>query len=324
VLGTLVHVTAALLLAVTIWMVYASIPPRTQDEAAPILVRIRPGMSAGQVADELHRQGLIRDKGYFLGVARVLGSETRIQAGTYAVTPGATLFSLLRDFQQGNVVQVRVTIPEGYTVRDIARRLAAHGLVDEERFVRLALGEYRAVVAGTELPTLEGYLFPDTYYFTLDMTEEQILAAMLARFRQVVLPHVERGGQGLSAHQVVTLASIVEREAKVAEERPVIASVYLNRLRIGMPLQADPTVLYALNGNVDRLLHAHLSVDSPYNTYLYAGLPPGPIASPGLESILAVLYPADTGYLYFVARGDGTHVFSHTYAEHERAVSRYR
>src|SRR5690606_11811379 len=110
----------------------------------------------------------------------------------------------------------------------------------------------------------------------------------------------------------------------VAEERPVIASVYLNRLRIGMPLQADPTVLYALNGNVDRLLHAHLSVDSPYNTYLYAGLPPGPIASPGLESILAVLYPADTGYLYFVARGDGTHVFSHTYAEHERAVSRYR
>lgn len=324
VLGTLTHVTAAFLLAVAIWMLYASVPPRTEGEGQAALVRIHPGMSAGQVAEELHSKGLIRDKGYFLGVARVLGSDRQIKAGTYAVTPGDSLFTLLRDFSQGNVVQVRVTIPEGYSVKDIARTLSSHGLIDEGRFLELAGGRYRAVIGGTELPSLEGYLFPDTYLFTLDATEEQIIATMLGRFEQVALPHIERASSGLSPHQVVTLASIVEREAKVAEERPIIAGVYLNRLRIGMPLQADPTVIYALGEHVDRLLYSHLKVDSPYNTYLYAGLPPGPIANPGLASILSVLYPADTGYLYFVARGDGTHVFSRTYAEHERAVNQYR
>lgn len=323
-LSMVAQVTAALLLAVATWMLYASIPPQVDGEGSPILVQIRPGMSAREVADELYRLGLIRDKGYFLGVARALGSDTQLKAGTYTVTPGESLFALLRDFSQGNVLQVRVTIPEGYSLREIARTLAAYGLVDEERFLRLTFGEYPAAVAGHALPTLEGYLFPDTYFFTLDMTEEQIIDAMLTRFEEVALPHIERSSAGLTPHEVVTLASIVEREAKVAEERPIIASVYLNRLRTGMPLQADPTVIYALGEPVDRLLYSHLRVDSPYNTYRYAGLPPGPIASPGLASILAVLRPADTEYLYFVARGDGTHVFSHTYAEHERAVSQYR
>lgn len=323
-LSSVSHAAAFILLAVAMWMLYASIPPADSSSTTTTLVHIRSGMSASEVADLLHREGIIRDPRYFLGVARVLGSDRQLQAGTYLVTPGESLFGVLRDLTKGHVVIERVTIPEGYSVRDIARTLSSHGLVDEDHFLRLALGEYRASVGGMELASLEGYLFPDTYFFTLDATEEQILETMLARFREVVVPRVKAAPLGLSLHQVLTLASIVELEAKVPEERPMIASVYLNRLRIGMPLQADPTVIYALGERVERVLHSHLATPSPYNTYQNPGLPPGPISNPGLASILAVLHPADTNYLYFVARGDGTHAFSRTYAEHQSAVLRYR
>lgn len=317
--------TAALvLLAVAMWMLYASFPPSSGDSEGTTVVEIPSGLSAGEVADLLHQVGVIRDPGYFLGVARFLGSDTRLQAGTYAVTPGESVFGVLRDITQGRVVVRHITIPEGYTARRIARLLATQGLVDEERFLDLVFGGYPAIMQGVRLSTLEGYLFPDTYTFTLSTTEEQIIATMLARFQQVVLPHLSEPPLGLRLHEVITLASIVEREAQVAGERPVIASVYLNRLRIGMPLQADPTVIYALGDEIDRLLYSHLQVDSPYNTYIHRGLPPGPIANPGLDSILSVLHPAQTDYLYFVARGDGSHQFSRNYSDHLSAIDRYR
>lgn len=169
--------------------------------------------------------------------------------------------------------------------------------------------------------SLEGYLFPDTYYFTYGQSEEEIIRQMVSRFVDVVYPAVEGkiGRWGLGLHEIVTLASIVEREVMADSERPLVASVYLNRLKINMPLQADPTVRYVMTEDRSRVLYRDLEIDSPYNTYRNNGLPPGPIASPGLASIMAVLEPAETDYLFFVAKGDGTHQFSRTFSEHVRA-----
>lgn len=318
------RLAAAWLLAVSLWMLYASLPagPRQGDRVA--YVRIPEGTSARGVARLLHEAGVIRDPLYFLGVTRLLGSDTRLKAGTYAVAPGESPFRLLRRIVAGDVAVRRVTIPEGYTVRDIARLLARQGIVNEERFLELAFGGYTVTVGGRQLTSLEGYLFPDTYVFPLGASEEAVIDVMVARFTELVVPLAGEGAGGLSLHEIVTLASIVEREAARADERPVIAGVFLNRLRRGMPLQADPTVRYALDMWTGRLEQAHLQVDSPYNTYKYPGLPPGPIANPGLDAVLAVLFPEPTEYLYFVARGDGTHHFSVTYAEHLNAVERYR
>lgn len=327
-LATLLMLTArtlaAALLAVALWMFYASVPPPAPDREGAALVKVTEGMNARDVARTLHSAGLIRDPLYFLGVTRLMGSETKLQAGTYAVPPGESPFGILRRLVEGEVAVRRITIPEGYTVRDIAALLAREGLVDEERFAALALGGYSMELGGMELQSLEGYLFPDTYTVPLGASEEQIINVMVDRFRQLIVPLVGEGAHGLSLHEVVTLASIVEREAAVASERPLIAGVYLNRLRINMPLQADPTVVYALGRHVERVYYADLEIDSPYNTYLYPGLPPGPIANPGLDAIVSVLYPVPSEYLYFVAKGDGTHHFSRDYASHKAAVERYR
>lgn len=298
--------------------------PPAQSGDAVTLVQIRSGMSAREVADALHDAGVIRNPNYFLGVARVFGADTKIQAGTYAVQSNESSLDVLRRITQGHVLVHRLSIPEGYSVKDVAAMLAAHGLVDEERFLQLALGEYPAVMNGVALDRLEGYLFPDTYEFRPGLTEEAILTILLDRFREVVSPVFMSARFDLTLHAVITLASIVEKEARVPVERPLIAGVYLNRLRIGMPLQADPTVVYALPEAPQRVLYSHLEVDSPYNTYLHSGLPPGPIANPGLDAIRAVLHPARTDYLYFVAKSDGTHHFSVTYEEHREAVRMFR
>jgi UPF0755 protein len=198
-------------------------------------------------------------------------------------------------------------------------------LVDYNKFMELALDASKVFGDSPplEIPiaSLEGYLFPDTYRISYGQTEAEIIRQMVGRFSEVVLPAVEGmvGRWGLGLHEIITLASIVEREVMVDWERPLVASVFLNRLRINMPLQADPTVRYVMREDRSRVLYRDLEIDSPYNTYQNSGLPPGPIASPGLASIMAVLEPADTDYYYFVARGDGTHQFSRTFAEHVQA-----
>src|SRR5262249_9283752 len=223
----------------------------------------------------------------------------------------------------GDFVVVTVTIPEGLTVSDIAERLSAAGLVCQSEFEEAARHGPLVTALGLMPLGAEGYLFPATYRFSPHVTQNEILAAMLTRFERVLTPQAESRmfELGLTPRQMVTMASIVEKEAKVQGERPLIASVFYNRLRLGIPLQSDPTAEYSLDG-----VSAAAAVRTPsaFNTYEQAGLPPGPIANPGLSSIEAALYPAHSDFLYFVARDDGTHVFSKSFNDHKRAIAQIR
>lgn len=285
-----------------------------------------PVESIGQI---LYRAGLIRHPLAFRALVEWMGVATRLHAGEYDFTPAMGLREIIRRLVKGEVVTYTFTIPEGFTVEQIADLLARHGLADRERFLEAARRPDLAPCpppdpAQVRYP-LEGYLFPDTYRVPRGTCESELISLMVRRFREVWEHELaeKAARQALTPHQVVTLASIVEKETGVPEERPLVAGVFWNRLRRGMLLQADPTVLYAL-GRSGGLLQRDLQVDSPYNTYLYAGLPPGPICNPGKAALQAVLEPAATDYLYFVARGDGTHHFSRTLREHLEAVRRYR
>jgi UPF0755 protein len=220
----------------------------------------------------------------------------------------------------------QVTIPEGLAGQQIAELLADRGLVDRDRFVSLLRDRETLGRFGLEGESLEGYLFPDTYRVVKGLNEEAIAQRMVRRFQEMFGPEEQARARELqmTVPEVVTLASLIEREAHVPEERPLISSVFHNRLRRGMPLQSDPTVMYALSRFSGRLTKANLQAPSPYNTYLRQGLPPGPIANPGRASIMAALYPASSRYLYFVSKNDGTHAFSTTLREHDARVRRYQ
>ncbi|HEY8552329.1 MAG TPA: endolytic transglycosylase MltG [Thermaerobacter sp.] len=315
-------------------------PPRPGSSDA-VVVRVPQGASTAEIAELLHRRGLIRHPLAFRLLARAHGRDGRLKAGVYRLSPGMAADAVLDKLARGDVLTARFTIPEGWTVDQIVDHLVARGLVERDAF-RAALD--RAAATWPYLPRdeadraalkepLEGYLFPDTYRVPVDergrVTDpDQVVRMMLDRFREVFGPEEEARArrQGLTVHQVVTLASIVEREARVAEERPLIAAVYRNRLERGMSLDADPTVLYALGRTSGALSRRDLQVASPYNTYRNPGLPPGPIGAPGRASLQAVLHPADVDYLYFVLSPDGSgrHRFARTLAEHERNVQAYR
>lgn len=313
-------------------IIYGSLllPVAGPQQADAVLFHVPAGSTAAEIGRLLEEAGLIRSGRHFELMNRVLGLDQRLQAGDYLLSSDMDLLAIARRLEAGQVHTVRVVIPEGLHLRQIADVLARNGLVDRERFLQLASDD--ALVYGRNspipkpVPSLEGYLFPDTYLLSPSMTEEQIIRHMVSRFLEVAAPVIaaHRAPLGLSLHEVVTLASIVEAEALYAREHPIIASVFLNRLRINMPLQADPTINYLFDEHRSRILYADLEIDSPYNTYRYSGLPPGPIGSPGLSAIRAVLEPAETDYLFFVARGDGTHVFTRTFAEHVRARQRLR
>lgn len=304
---------------------YMTMPLTSSTDAHAGIVSIPHGASGRAIARLLEDDGFIRDARHFDLVSRIQGVQSALQAGDYLLSSDMDLLTILHTLQHGRVQAVRVTIPEGLHLRQIADVLAARGLVDRERFLELANDESlvfaeRPPVAKPH-PSLEGYLFPDTYQFTHSMTEEQIIRTMVNRFVEVVVPLIEErpAPLGLNLHEVVTLASIVEKEALLRREQPIIASVFINRLRIDMPLQADPTIKYLFDEHRTRLLYADLDIDSPYNTYRNRGLPPGPIASPGVNAIQAVLQPDETDLYFFVARGDGTHIFTRTFNEHVRA-----
>ena len=304
--------------------------PVTGDKGAPsVLVDIPPGRSARQIGDILYRRHLVRSPLSFVFASRMGGLSGQMRAGRYLLSPAMPPRQIAALLALGETAQGAVTIPEGFTVRQIARRLAERGLADETQFLALAQTQGRTFRAGGWTPpgdNLEGYLFPDTYLVPKGAGPRGIIQMMLDEFqRQVVVPDgaaAARQPGGLPA--VVTLASLVEREAEVDSDRPLIAAVYRNRLKAGMRLQCDATVQYALPEHKPRLFYSDLRVDSPYNTYRHAGLPPTPIASPGLPSIRAALHPADVGYLYYVAGPAGRHVFSATLAGHELARARVR
>ncbi len=292
---------------------------------API-VTIAPGEGFRAVATKLQDLGLIQSPLKFRLFARLSGAHRKIKAGEYQLYGTMTPRQLLDTLVEGKVLLYRVTIPEGYTLHQIAQTVAEAGFGDADAFYRLATDPDVVKAEKVDAQTLEGYLFPDTYYFPKGFAQAKIIDAMVQRFRESISDRWRARAKelGLTLHQVVTLASIIEKETGVPEERPLIASVFHNRLRRGMRLETDPTVIYGIANFDGNLTRKHLRTMTPYNTYLIKGLPPGPIASPGRAALEAALYPADTDYLFFVARKDGTHQFSSTLEEHQKAVRKYQ
>jgi UPF0755 protein len=279
------------------------------------------GLSA--VADSLAAREIIDSPGRFKLYARMQGAATKIKPGVYEFRRGTAWSGILQKLVSGDVVKVRVVIPEGWTLRQIAGRIAANTGMQPDSVFALLFDTAAARRHGVPGPTLEGYLYPATYVFPMGTSVETMAREMVRNYKGAWTPEMRQRAQalGMSEREAVTLASIVEREAKVWSERPTIAAVYHNRLKRGMRLQADPTVQYALGVQRARLLYRDIrSVgENPYNTYTHAGLPPGPIASPSKGAIEATLSPAAADYLYFVARPNGTHVFTRTLAEHNAA-----
>ncbi|WP_376789301.1 endolytic transglycosylase MltG [Thermoflexus sp.] len=310
------------------------------DDPAPVLFVIQPGQSVTEVAQALAEAGLIRDAFLFRAYVRYHGLDREIQAGEYTLRKTMTIPQVAEALRSGRKAEWTVRIREGLRLEEVAEAVAAQTHLSASAVLTAARDgtRWRARFAFlADLPpgaTLEGYLFPDTYRFARDATAEDLIARMLENFGRKVTPEKIAAARtrGLTLHQVVTLASIVEREAVLPAERPLIASVYLNRLAAGMKLDADPTVQYALGYQADQktwwkspLTLDDLQVDSPYNTYRYPGLPPGPIANPGLASIEAVLSPAETDYFYFMAdcvKKDGSHWFARTQEEHLKNFQR--
>ena len=294
-----------------------------EGDAAATRVTIPNGASMGIAADSLERAGVIGSPRLFRMYAKLRGGDRGIKAGTYVLRRDASWEFVLDALRSGRGVVNAVTVPEGYTLRQMEGLLVARLGVPADS-VRAAVRD-TALLRRLDAPTphVEGYLFPDTYFFSPGTTARVAIETMVRRFEQRWKPEwtARLDTVALSRHSILTLASIVEREAKLPKERPVIAAVYWNRLRRGMRLEADPTVQYALPEYQSRLLYRHLNVNSPYNTYRNAGLPPGPIGAPGAASIEATLYPANVPYLYFVAYPDGHHEFRLRLEEH-RVASR--
>ncbi|HUG40596.1 MAG TPA: endolytic transglycosylase MltG [Longimicrobiales bacterium] len=291
-------------------------------------ITVRPGASFSEVADSLDAKGVLDGNLLFRGWARLTGAAADIKAGTYEFREGAGWKRVLADLTAGRVASHRLVVPEGWDVRRIAPALARLVGRDPDSLMVAMLDSATAARFGVPGPTLEGYLYPATYIVPAGADADTVISHMVREYRRVWTPERQAlaDSAGMSEREVVTLASIVEKEAKVAEEMPSIAAVYLNRIEIGYPLQADPTVQYALGDHQRRLLYAHIDsvADHPYNTYRRRGLPPGPIGSPSVRAIDAVLDPADVNYLYFVARDDGSHVFNRHLTEHNATIAEIR
>lgn len=290
-------------------------------------LEISRGMGIKQISSLLKEHGIIKHPFLFTSWARLTGSGQRVKAGEYSLGASLSPADILAILERGKTLLHKVTIPEGYSIKQIAGVLAAYRLMDRDEFI--AAAHDPELIRQWDIPSdrLEGYLFPDTYHFPKGVSAKGILNTMLTQFeRNFPAKWRERATEmGFSLHQIITLASLIEKEVGADAERPVISAVYHNRLKANIRLQCDPTVIYAIPNFDGNLTREHLRyLDSPYNTYLYRGLPPGPIANPGSASIEAALYPDDVNYLYFVSRNDGTHKFSTTLRQHNVAVRKYQ
>jgi len=290
------------------------------------IVDIPPGTAFTQVSHLLHQRGLLRQEWFFQVLGRVQQVDRKIIPGEYELHAGMRPTELLAKLVDGEVYEYSVTIPEGYSVVQIADILEQKGLADKQDILRLNRDPTFIHSVNVEASTLEGYLFPDTYRFARYMPPEFLVRTFVSRFHEMITPDLKAQAKtmGMTLQEVITLASVIEKETGLAQERALVSGVFHNRLRRNIPLQSDPTVIYALayfDGNIRK---ADLSVNSPYNTYKVRGLPPGPIANPGLAAIHAALYPTPSNFVYFVSRNDGSHKFSATLAEHNKAVDKYQ
>ncbi len=288
-------------------------------------IRIPRGVGVREIQELLEQAGLIRKDIRFLLLCRLTGAGRRLQAGEFRFPYRSTPLEILHILEQGRVVQHRVTIPEGLTMYQTARIFSRDGWADADHFLALCRDREFIRSLGLHQDSLEGYLFPDTYLLARDRMDDAALVRMMVeRFLAIWRELAPAAQEETQRHRVVILASIVEKETGSPEERPRIARVFLNRLEKNMPLQADPTVIYGLETFDGNLTRADLQRKTPYNTYVIRGLPAGPICSPGRAALQAVLHPAEGQELYFVSRNDGTHHFSTTLQEHNRAVRRFQ
>lgn len=312
-----------ILLSIGAWIwTYARIPSPIQTASTILIPK---GTGVRQIRTILAGHGLVRDDIRFLVLARLTNSAGRLKAGEYMIPPGLTPVQILQLLERGEVLRYQITIPEGLTSEQIADILNRKNWIDRHRFLSLTKDNEFIRSMGLNQTNLEGYLFPDTYLLTRDdITEELMISMMVNRFQVIWQEVTENLKTEMPRHKVLTLASIVEKETGDASERPIIARVFLNRLERGIRLQSDPTVIFGIpdfNGNLTR---NDLKGKTPYNTYVIAGLPPGPICNPGSDAIESVLNPADVPYIYFVSKNDGTHHFSTSLDEHNRAVMKFQ
>ena len=297
-----------------------------QDNLLPVEVRVEQGEPFSAVVRKLHERRIIANEKLFSLWARLTGAERKIQWGLYRFEAPLSPREVLDRMVLGKGIFHIVTIPEGLTVNEIGDLLAQMQIADKAKFLGEAENPELLALLGLRGKGLEGYLFPNTYYFTPSTPERDIILTMAEQFRKVSQPLLERNGAAipLTSHEIITLASIIEKETGVEAERPLVSAVFHNRLKLHMPLQSDPTVIYGLKNFNGNLTRKNLQDSSPYNTYRIPALPPGPICNPGVSSIKAALRPAEVPFLYFVSKNDGTHIFSEKLEDHNRAVKTYQ
>ena len=297
-----------LLLSLPLLYIAASLVWWVKLSSKPVIVYIQPGASAYEISVKLKQAGVINSSKFFLLAAKVTGSIKQLKAGTYEISPKESIFEIINMLAKGKAKYIRITIPEGFTGLQIAKRLSEQGVVNEGAFNKLIKDE-----------KLEGYLFPETYYFERNMPEVKVINRMLEQFNVHFSSDMKKRANSMkhmNEKNIVILASIIEKEARLDAERPLISAVFHNRLKKHMFLESCATVLYAIGEHKATLCYKDLEVNSPYNTYRHYGLPLGPICNPGMESIKAALYPAGTDDLFFVVSDSGTHSFSKYYREH--------
>lgn len=300
-----------------------------EDVAREIVVTIPPGATAAQIGDLLEEAGVIRSGRAFVLAYRIKSRLSSVgvplKAGEMALDPSRNVWQTMKLIAKGNYKLYPFTVPEGWTIKDIAKNLESQGRGSAEEFLRLCRDKTFIGSLGLEVDSLEGYLFPNTYNFPKNTSLEVMIKTMVNEFLKVWKRYAAQAqARGLSRHQAITLASIVEKETGAPEERPLIAGVFSNRLARDMKLETDPTVIYGLDNFSGSITKTDLANPHPYNTYVHQGLPPGPIANPGELAIAAVANPARVDYLFFVSKNDGTHHFSNTLAEHNRMVNQYQ
>ncbi len=314
----------AVFLAAGGWLVWVNSPTGRRES---VTIDIEMGLTADSIAKALHEQELIRSVTYFKHLAGRRGYARNFKAGRHTVdgTMSTARIAELLTLNPPSPPDCRVTVFEGLTIRETASILVTQAQIDSSRFVEFASDSVLSRELGIDNATLEGYLYPDTYFVRRGTAPMEMITRMVNQFKTVFSDSFTARAHeiGMSVSEVVILASIIEAEAGLEKERPLISAVLHKRLKLNRPLEANPTIQYAL-GEKRRVLNEDLKIESPFNTYTNTGLPPGPIASPGVTSLLAALYPADTQYLYFMADGKGGHVFSKTLQEHTRAVREFR
>ncbi|MCR5175857.1 MAG: endolytic transglycosylase MltG [Anaerovibrio sp.] len=294
-----------------------------------VYVHVSKGMSSGDISKELVKKGVITSPTKFWFVTKLNGADSKFKIGTFALTQNMDVTEALSVLINGQTVAVRVTIPEGYGVRDIAKRLDEYGVCSEKEFLEAARDyapyDYIEAHSGT-FYRVEGFLFPDTYDFANDATAKDVMKRMVDEFDNKLTPQMRKdaAARNISIYELVNMASIIEKEACIEDDLPIVSQVLWKRLKVKMPLQSDATLQYVMPEIKEDVSIADTKIDSPYNSYQNYGLPPGPVASPGLKALKAALYPANTDYLYFVADRKGNNYFSNSYDEHMIKVNEVR